>query len=345
MEVYKYGVLITSSLNIGDEIQSTAAMRFLPQIDEYVHRENIKYFKPKDTQYLTKVIMNAWWMWKHKNFPPSKYIKPLLISMYIRDKIRKRFLTKEVKEYLIKYGPVGCRDLSTCKYLEENNIPAYFSGCLTLTLQRNPEIEREDYILCVDVSPEIEECIKQRTKRTVVNISPLLSPYFLPKQRLQVAKLYLRLLHNAHCVVSTRLHAILPSLALETPVLRIIPSGYEMDIKGRIAGMENLVKEIAESDFIKTPDFYDFDKPPENYKNHLILRENLIDKCKEFTGYDCEKPTLDKDCNPLLEMFQLVQYSQEQTQRLLYFPHNTDLIKALYNRIILGINRHNFLEK
>ena len=144
MESYNYGVLTASALNIGDEIQSSAAMRFLPHIDEYVPRENIKYFKPQDTNHLTKVIMNAWWMWKPQNFPPSKYVKPLLISMYIRKEIRKKFLTKEVKEYLINNGPVGCRDLSTLKYMTENNIPAYFSGCLTLTLQRNQEIKREE---------------------------------------------------------------------------------------------------------------------------------------------------------------------------------------------------------
>lgn len=345
MEKYNYGAMILSSINIGDEVQSRAAMRFLPRIDEFVHRETIKYFIPENKENLTKVILNAWWMLKPQNFPPSKYIKPLLISMHIKKEIRNKFLTKEVKEYLIKNGPVGCRDLSTYKFLEENNIPAYFSGCLTLTLQRNYNIKRQDYILCIDVPKEIEDNIRQRTNRKVVNISPLLSPYFLPKQRLEVAKLYLRLIHNAHCVVSTRLHAILPSLGLETPVLRIVPSGYELDIRGRIEGMEDFVQSVNEEDFIKTPNVYDFENPPQNRTAHLEFRNNLINKCKEFTGYDNEKPTIEDDIDPLLEMFQLIQYSPIQNKRVLYFAHNTDLIKTLYNRIILGINRHNFLEK
>lgn len=345
MEAYRYGVLTASGLNIGDEIQSTAAMRFLPKIEEYVPRETIKYFTPEDKDHLTKVILNAWWMWKPQNFPPSKYIKPLLISMHIKKEIRNKFLTKEVKEYLIKNGPVGCRDLSTYKFLEENHIPAYFSGCLTLTLQRNYNIKRQDYILCIDVPKEIEDNIRQRTNRKVVNISPLLSPYFLPKQRLEVAKLYLRLIHNAHCVVSTRLHAILPSLGLETPVLRIVPSGYELDIRGRIEGMEDFVQSVNEEDFIKTPNVYDFENPPQNRTAHLEFRNNLINKCKEFTGYDNEKPTIEDDIDPLLEMFQLIQYSPIQNKRVLYFAHNTDLIKTLYKKIILKVNRHNFLEK
>ena len=43
------------------------------------------------------------------------------------------------------------------------NIPSYFSGCLTLTLQRNYEIPRQDYILCVDVEPHVVDKIKQLT--------------------------------------------------------------------------------------------------------------------------------------------------------------------------------------
>ncbi len=39
-----YGILKYSSQNIGDEIQSVAAMRFLPKIDYYCHRERLDQF-------------------------------------------------------------------------------------------------------------------------------------------------------------------------------------------------------------------------------------------------------------------------------------------------------------
>lgn len=342
MENYNYGLMIYTTTNIGDEIQSIAASRFLPSIDEYISRENIKFFKPKHSQKLTKVIMNAWWMWKPKNFPPSKYIRPLLISMHIQKGIRKNFLTKETKDYLITNGPVGCRDMDTCRYLQENNIPAYFSGCLTLTLKRNPEIKRQDYILCIDVSPEIEETIKKRTSRKVINISRLLTPYFLPQQKLRIAKLYLRLIHNAHCVVSSRIHAILPSLALKTPVLRIIPKSNETeDLKIRIEGMENFVDSINEEDFINNTDYYNFENPPQNRQNHIQTRQQLIEKCKEFTGYDCNKPTLENEEEPLLEMFDLLKYSQTNINRILYFAHNMSLVRCLFKKLILKINRYN----
>ena len=151
---FSYGLLGYNSINIGDEIQSVAQSRFLPQIDEVVYREQIKNFVPKLGK-KTKCIMNAWWMWRPKNFPPSKWIEPLLISMHIRPAVRKEIFTNESKEYFLKHGPVGCRDMGTYEWLKNEGIPAYFSGCLTLTLQRNYNIPRQDYILCVDVDENI----------------------------------------------------------------------------------------------------------------------------------------------------------------------------------------------
>ena len=148
---FYYGLLKYSSINIGDEIQSIAALRFLPSIDKLVHRESISKYRADKK---TKLIMNAWWMWRPNFFPPSKDIEPLLISMYINTDIRNKFLQDKTKKYLIENGPVGCRDKFTAEYLNNNGIPAYFSGCLTLTLQRNPKLKRKDYILTVDL-PEI----------------------------------------------------------------------------------------------------------------------------------------------------------------------------------------------
>ena len=76
----KYGVIKYSSINIGDEVQSVAAMRFLPQIDYYVQRERIDQFK-SDSGEKVKLIMNAWWMWDYAHFPPSKDIEPLFGRM------------------------------------------------------------------------------------------------------------------------------------------------------------------------------------------------------------------------------------------------------------------------
>ncbi len=254
-----FGVLKYSSMNIGDEIQSIAAMRFLPKIDYYVHREQLNRFKCKNKP---KVIMNGWYMWQVKNFPPTNDIDPLLISMHVRRRIRKRFIRPKARKYLIEHGPVGCRDLDTEKWLNENNIPAYFSGCLTLTLQRNPMIKRKDYIIAVDVSKEVEDTLRKRTQRPVYNIKRHLSPYFNQEERYKIAKILLAVYQSAHCVVTSRLHAAMPCLALETPVLLLDSNDNNLHNDGRFTGLKELCNIVKENDFLSDPNSYDIVTPP-----------------------------------------------------------------------------------
>ena len=54
-----FGCLKTTPLNIGEEIQEIAAMRFLPQIDEFVHREHINKFVSKDKKNVTDLFLSA----------------------------------------------------------------------------------------------------------------------------------------------------------------------------------------------------------------------------------------------------------------------------------------------
>lgn len=134
----KYGLLVTSPIssikNIGDYMQSLAALQFIPKEKEYeyVEKEAISEYESDEP---SKVIMNAWYIWHPEKWPPKpNSIDPLLISMHITPLTAEKMLSNGGKEYLKKYGPVGCRDKLTENILKNNNIPSYFSGCLTLTL-------------------------------------------------------------------------------------------------------------------------------------------------------------------------------------------------------------------
>lgn len=56
---FSYGVLSYSSVNIGDEIQSIAAMRFLPKVEEYVYRDLINTFEPKHNKNTIKITIKG----------------------------------------------------------------------------------------------------------------------------------------------------------------------------------------------------------------------------------------------------------------------------------------------
>lgn len=328
-----YSILIYNSINIGDEIQSIAAMRFLPQIDEMVYREQIHKFIPQN-KLKTKLIMNAWWMWRPKHFPPSDWIEPLLISMHVRPAIRKQFLTNKTRNYLTKFGPVGCRDYDTYKWLEKENIPAYFSGCLTVTLQRNYKIPRENYILCVDTSDEVVEEIKKLTDRPVYSFSRMLSSYYNSQDRLKLAKLILRLYHDAHLVVSSRLHVIMPSLAMETPVLRIISNKKEMGETSRYKGFENFFNSIDLNNGLDELKKYDFENPLPNPTNHLQIRNELIERCSQFTGYNNTNSLIDENINPFIELCQMNIYKKNAIKRITYWLKLRTLIGIVIKRLL-----------
>lgn len=338
-ENVNFGILTYNSINIGDEIQSLAAMRFLPRIDSYVYREKINLFKPSIK---TKLLMNAWWMWKPENFSIDKNVDALFTSVHIREAIFSNFEKK--MEIFSKFAPIGCRDLSTCEYLKSHNIQAYFSGSLTLTLQRNYNIPKQDYILCVDVPQKVIDVIKTKTSKPVYDISRFLSPYYDSKEHFELAKVMLSLYHNAHLVVSSRMHVILPSLALETNVLEI--KTREAFIKGaavRYMGYEGFTNYIDIDNHFEELYNYDFDNPPKNPTKHLKYREELIKKCSDFTGYNNTESLIETDFNPLIKLVQLSAYKKENIGRIIYWASIQELIKALYYRL-QGFDRYDLVD-
>ena len=87
--------------NLGDEIQSIAASRFLPRIDYYVCREELNVFHAEKV----KIILNGWFMSFPDNFPPTDKIDPLLISFYINPKTRDRLIRNDsYKKFLLLMG-------------------------------------------------------------------------------------------------------------------------------------------------------------------------------------------------------------------------------------------------
>lgn len=266
-----------STDNIGDDIQSVASSRFLPSIDRFINRENMWcYDGPK-----TKMILNAFYMDTAKHFPFSKNIEPLLTSMHFTPKWRDGIM-KRGKEYFLENGPVGCRDVTTLEYMRENDVPAYYSGCLTLTLLSNPEIEKQDYVLAVDLPKETVDKMRKMTDRPIYEISHHFWESYDMQVRHRFAKSFLYLYNSASCVVSRRMHACLPSLSLGTPTLLL---DIELEkFPGRFDGLKELVNSMDLNDFYARR--YDIDSPPDNPKDFLKVRKKLEKSCVDFTGYD-----------------------------------------------------------
>ncbi|NGX47389.1 MAG: hypothetical protein K1000chlam3_00762 [Chlamydiae bacterium] len=276
-----FGYISYSSSNIGDDIQAIAAKRFLPENSIPIDREFLSQF-----QHCSKVstIVNGWFMHTPNdlgsnkgskyNWPPSSAIDPLLISMHFTQAFVPFALSPESCEYFKEHGPVGARDYFTLQLLQSKNIPSYFSGCITLTLDNSSE-ERDDIIYAVDIGDECVNFIRSKTKHKVEVITHQITKELRldNERRLRHAEKLLDKYKRAKCVITSRLHAAMPCLGLETPVLLINIQGDQY----RFDGLRELVRNCTLQEFLNDDIDFNFDEPSENPNSYIPIRENLIE--------------------------------------------------------------------
>lgn len=291
----KFGVLFNqNNLNIGDDIQAYATARFLPSLDYFIDREHIDEFRPEGTEPVA-VIMNAWYMWNKWNWPPSPYIVPHLVGFHYADHqlakqtgtpVKYEYLTGLGGEYLKAYGPVGCRDYFTMERLQELGIDAFFTGCVTMTIEKQPETpDKGTYICLVDLDPKVEKKMKEILEPSGIEVRVMThnrerDMNMSWEDRKKIVTDYLTTYQNAKCVVTKRLHCSLPCLALETPVFLI--KGMDNDI--RFSPYYDMLHWVRTADFLEK-DYkcdYDFLNPPENKPDYKKYRESLIESCERF---------------------------------------------------------------
>lgn len=325
-------------INFGDEIQSIASSYFLPQIDCFIDREKIGQGNDIHDDKV-KVIMNGWYIHDQSQWPPAKNIIPLLTSIHIMPNkkvfIKKLFSNNNI-DYLMKYGPVGTRDLGTLELFKKYNVPAFFSGCMTLTLPKDEKINKQDYILCVDIRDDIVKRIKQITKRDVYCISPAFNyPLMTPLEKFQYAKCFLNAYQSAAAVITTRLHTAMPCLALETPVL-LIDDSNDTDI--RFWGLGDLVRKSSSDYYLKNMDLFDVNNIVPNSNEYLDYRTKLINQCEKFTGCKQQKYsplfgniTNEKQNIKNLEVLRNVS-DRFKNKKILYRFASKDLINASVKR-------------
>ncbi len=97
-----------------------------------VHRDASMYQAiPQDTW----VLCFGWYMHAifelRHGFPLHRNLRPVFVSFHCN---KRGLLTPAAIEYLKRYGPVGCRDWTTVYLLLSCGVPAFFSGCVTTTI-------------------------------------------------------------------------------------------------------------------------------------------------------------------------------------------------------------------
>lgn len=144
------------------------------------------------------------------DWPPPSNIKPIFISFHINNK---DMLDECYIPYYKMNEPIGCRDRSTSKYLTDRGIDAYFSGCLTLTLDNINKNCKEDTKYNVDIiSPDGKYITHQKHKYGLMDYT----------KRIPIAQKLLDGYAKAKLVTTNRVHVMLPCLAFGTEVNFIV---------------------------------------------------------------------------------------------------------------------------
>lgn len=284
----RFGLLSYASVaNLGDAIQSLAARRFLPFVDCHVPRERLSEEPSFDGR--VHLICNGWFMDNPSHWPPHPSINPLLISMHFAETDFRRFqflrprpidrlLAGAGLEYLRANGPVGARDLFTLEQLESRGVPAYHSGCLTLTLQRPHSAARSEEIVACDLPQDLLAALERKVRRPVVTVSHTGRQARSPQQQEQAALEILQTYARAHAVVTTRIHCALPCLAMGTPVLLVEKGGFGR----RVSDMSQLLHTCQSHAFLRGRYAFDFETPPDNPQRHIGLAQALEARCRQF---------------------------------------------------------------
>jgi hypothetical protein len=160
-------------------------------------------------------------------------------------------------EALGRFGTVGCRDLATRDYLASRGVAAILTGCATSAFPSYSGVREGVY--CVDVSDDMKETAVRLFKDPIFvthSVDPHYRWRYYPEEIDdavvvdQFAQAYdqLCMYMKAELVITSRVHAALPSAAFGTPVFYTGPSEDSDDRVGVLTegGITRIAGEVPD---------------------------------------------------------------------------------------------------
>lgn len=275
---YKAPDLLAVSDNIGDFIQSAAALRHLARLDgvewsfdceglakplqrmqrSWTVEQRMSIGKPvhlavadRDDPFSLALrfpgrpvwtIHNGWFF--HKCFgalramPGPDNLYPLLVSFHLW---RPGDLTGELLDWLRLHQPVGCRDKVTMRWLLNQGVDAFFSGCLTLTLATGGKAGKREGDYDVDLDEDTPD-----GRTTIAHKMPETRtlPY---AESLAIALDLIDQYAAARTIRTSRLHCALPAWAVGTAVDFRLPNPADRRFDGLVDAGDAARKELRKA--------------------------------------------------------------------------------------------------
>jgi polysaccharide pyruvyl transferase WcaK-like protein len=273
------------SRNIGDYIQTKAVIDMIHPINHKVlDREGLNKFKGSKL----KTIINGWFMENPKNWPPNNNISPLFISFHINPSAERDLLKPESLNYLKQHEPIGCRDTYTQNLLQKNGIKSYHSSCITTTFTRDKYLTNKtqpEGVIVIGafdrLNPSIDFSSIYRLLLSLIKYPIHKLKYLLKKQSFEnhlrnqniVVKRYQQITkrkissHNqglklandmlkeiakSEIIITSRIHAALPALAMGLKVIFINEGLSHKNHKTRIEDVNKFFMTVSLEEFFMT---------------------------------------------------------------------------------------------
>jgi hypothetical protein len=162
--------------------------------------------------------MHPWFRVRY-DFPLHPHLRPLFVSFHVN---RPQLLSADGISYLRRYAPIGCRDWPTVHRLLEHDVPAFFTGCLTSTVDLLFEAEPRQAaanapVAFVDVEPAAEAANGRPT--TALRHAALeIREASLPANLARAVRTLQSYRRDYSGIVTSRLHCYLPVRSLGVDV-------------------------------------------------------------------------------------------------------------------------------
>ena len=298
------------SKNIGDYIQTKAVLDLVGFNNiKILDRENLDKYDDNVIQ----TIINGWFMESPENWPPSEKIKPLFISFHLNPSIEKELLKDESIKYFKSHEPIGCRDIYTRDILLEKGVNAYYSSCITTTIDRNNYLKSKtqaEGIIVIGAFDRLKPTLDYKSSvKLLISIfkypfkkigySLKLSkfnrhlnnqnfkikrysqltkrPIKSHNEGLNLASEMLEKIAESEVMITSRIHAALPALAMGLKVIFIDQGLDHVNHKHRLSGLINYFTRVNLKDFF----MINLDNIPAMEK-HKVHTQKIKDTINNF---------------------------------------------------------------
>ena len=159
-------------------------------------------------------------------FPVSSHIRPVFFAVTIIIDLFEQF--PEYIPYFKQYEPIGARDEKTLDILTRHGIQSYLVGCTTFILQSDAKEQNRNRYYLVDIPEKLRFFLPSQIADNAAEVRHEVPILKYPMDDSEYNRIY-RLAEDylkrydtdAKCIITTRLHGIIPALTMGIPVVAV----------------------------------------------------------------------------------------------------------------------------